>query len=152
VPPERAWLAIVATKAVQVGIMLFLAVRLRPAQERDNAPQATAPGAPPKPAMTAAERQIWSLVPGYYGSFLALLVVNRFLSEPAPMAPILAILSGMAFASLGATIWGWFYVWGAAFFVLAVLIVLAEPYGLTLLGLGWFVCLVVGSIHLRWTR
>jgi hypothetical protein len=33
-----------------------------------------------------------------------------------------------------------------------VLIVACAPYGLTLLGAGWFVCLVVGSIHLRWTQ
>jgi hypothetical protein len=33
-----------------------------------------------------------------------------------------------------------------------VLIALCAPYGLTLLGLGWFVCLLVGSIHLRCTR
>jgi tRNA A-37 threonylcarbamoyl transferase component Bud32 len=149
--PQRAWLAILATKAAQVTIMLFLAVRLRPMQDRlPSGPDPS--GKPGRPAMTAAERQIWSLVPGYYGSFLTLVVVNRFLAEPVPMAPILAILSGMGFASLGATIWGWFYVWGTAFFVLAVLMVLCAPYGLTLLGLGWFVCLVVGSIHLHWTR
>jgi hypothetical protein len=144
-PADRAWLAILATKAVQVSVMLLLAVRLRPVQESTGPPTE-------KQAMSAAERQIWSLVPGYYGSFLTLVIINRFLSEPVPMAPILAILSGMGFASLGATIWGWFYVWGAFFFVLALLIVLCAPYGMALLGLGWFVCLFVGSIHLRWTR
>jgi hypothetical protein len=148
-PDDRAWLAILATKAVQVSLMLFLAVRLRPTQE-GPAPGET--NGTRRSSMTAAERQIWSLVPGYYGSFLTLLVINRFLHQSIPMAPILALLSGMGFATLGATIWGWFYVWGAAFFVLAVLIALAAPWGMTLLGLGWFVCLVVGSIHLRWTR
>ncbi len=142
---DRAWLAILATKAVQISVMLLLAVRLRPLHDRggptDN-----------QPAMTAAERQIWSLVPGYYGSFLTLELINRFLENPVPRAPILAILSGMGFASLGATIWGWFYVWAAFFFVLALLIVLCAPYGMTLLGVGWFVCLVVGSVHMRWTR
>jgi hypothetical protein len=29
---------------------------------------------------------------------------------------------------------------------------LAPSYGMTLLGLGWFVCLVVGSMHLYWSR
>jgi hypothetical protein len=33
-----------------------------------------------------------------------------------------------------------------------VLIVLCLPYGMTLLGLGWLVCLVVGGLHLRYTR
>jgi tRNA A-37 threonylcarbamoyl transferase component Bud32 len=147
-PPGRAWLAILATKAVQVSVMLLLAVRLRPA--RDRLPASWGPAA--RAPMTPAERQIWSLVPGYYGSLLALVVVNRFLDHPVPLAPVLAILSGMGFASLGAGIWGWFYVWAAAFFALALLMVACQPYGLTLLGLGWFVCLAAGGVHLRRTR
>jgi hypothetical protein len=91
-------------------------------------------------------------VPAYYGSFLVLMVLNRMLAEPIPLAPVLAVLSGLGFATLGATVWGWGYVWGAAFMLLAVLIVLAAPYGMTLLGVGWFVCLVVGSVHLYWSR
>ena len=136
-PPGHRWPFILVTKLAQVGAMLFLAVRLRPLKE---------------PRMTAAERQIWTLVPAYYGGFLALVVVNLFVDKPVPLAPVLAVLSGMGFLSLGATIWGWFYVWGVAFFGLAVLMVFSEPYGLTLLGLGWFVCLALGSLHLRWTR
>jgi hypothetical protein len=61
----------------------------------------------------------------------------------------------MGFVTLGATIWGWFYVWGAAFFALALLIVLCTPFapfGLLILGLGWFVCLSIGSFHLYYTR
>jgi len=78
--------------------------------------------------------------------------VNRILDPPVPLAPVLAILSGMGFMSLGATIWGWFYVWGGAFFALAVLIAICAPAGMLLLGVGWFVCLVIGSLHLRLTR
>ena len=136
-PPGRRLLPILLTKTAQVALMLFWAVRLRPLKE---------------PGLTAAERQIWTLVPAYYGGFVALILVNHFLDEPLPLAPVLAVLSGMGFATLGATIWGWFYVWAIAFFALAVLIALCPPYGLTLLGLGWLVCLLVGSIHLRWTR
>ncbi len=136
-PPGQRLPFTLATKLLQVGLMLYLAVRLRPLKE---------------PHMTAAERQIWTLVPAYYGGFVALLIINHFLSEPIPLAPVLAVLSGMAFVSLGATIWGWFYVYGGAFFGLAVLIVFCEPYGLTLLGLGWFVGLVIGSLHLNVTR
>lgn len=138
-PPQR-WVAMLLTKLVQIGVMLFLAVRFRPIKER---------------GMTAAERQIWNLVPAYYGGFLSLLIVNYFLKEPLPLAPMLAVLSGMGFATLGATIWGWFYAWGAAFFVLAVLMVslpFGLTYGLTLLGSGWFVALVVGGIQLHFTR
>jgi serine/threonine protein kinase len=135
-PPFRWW-AVLATKLVQVAIMLYLAARLRPVKE---------------PAMTAAERQIWSLVPGYYGGFLTLLLINAFLEKPIPLAPVAAVMSGMGFTNLGATIWGWFYVWGLAFYCLAAVILLFEPYGLTILGAGWCLCLMIGSIHLRMTR
>jgi tRNA A-37 threonylcarbamoyl transferase component Bud32 len=139
-PPQRWW-AMLATKLVQIAVMLFLAVRLRPVKER---------------GMTAVERQVWNLVPAYYGGFLSLLLVNHFLDSPLPLAPVLAVLSGMGFATLGATIWGWFYAWAAAFFGLAVLMVYLSPfgldYGLTLLGAGWFVALLVGSIQLHFMR
>jgi serine/threonine protein kinase len=130
-------LAILSTKVVQVAVMLFLVVRLRPSREA---------------SMTAMERQVWSLVPGYYGGFLTLVLLNRMLQPALPLAPILAVMSGMAFATLGATLWGWFYVWSIGFFLLALLIAFLPVIGLTLLGLGWLLCLVVGSIHLSWTR
>ena len=136
----RRQLAILLTKLVQIGVMLYLAVRLRPVRER---------------GMTAVERQVWNLVPAYYGGFLSLVVVNHFLKEPLPMAPVLAVLSGMGFATLGATIWGWFYTWGAAFFFLAVMMVCLPfglTYGMTLLGCTWFGLLALGSIQLHFTR
>lgn len=135
-PPQRGW-AMVLTKLVQIGVMLFFAVRLRPVKER---------------GMTAVERQIWNLVPAYYGGFLSLLIVNHYLEEPLPLAPVLAVLSGMGFATLGATIWGWFYAWATAFFMLAILMVCLPfglTYGLSLLGFGWFIALLVGSIQLH---
>ncbi len=138
----HAGVPILLTKAVQVAVMLALAVRLRPTDE----------GSTERGRMTAAERQIWSLVPGYYGSFVTLVVLNMLLAEPIPLGPVLSLLSGLGFWTLGATIWGWFKVWGAAFFVLALAMVLCAPYGLTLLGVGWFICLVGGGIHLHWTR
>jgi serine/threonine protein kinase len=136
-PHSEQLAALLVTKFVQVTLMLVLAVKLRPVKE---------------PIMTAAERQIWSLVPAYYGGFLALVLVNFFLDKPVPLAPILAVMSGMGFAMLGASIWGWFYVWSLGFFLLAVLIVLWAPFGLTLLGLGWAICFFIGAAHLHWTR
>jgi hypothetical protein len=136
-PPEGRLLPMLGAKAVQVALMLLVVFKLRPAKQR---------------GLTAAERQIWTLVPAYFGGFLALVVVNHFLAEPVPLAPVLAVMSGMGFATLGATIWGWLYVYGLVFFALAVVIVLCAPYGQTLLGLGWFVCLFAGSLQLRWTQ
>jgi serine/threonine-protein kinase len=137
---RHRWWVMLLTKLVQVAVMLFLAVRLRPFKER---------------GMTAVERQVWNLVPAYYGAFLSLLIVNYFLEDPVPLAPVLAVLSGMGFATLGASIWGRFYIWAAAFFVLAILMVRLPcglTYGLTLLGFGWFVALIVGGIQLHFTR
>jgi hypothetical protein len=125
------------TKVVQISLMLFLAARFRPRTET---------------GLTAVERQIWLLVPAYFGGFLAILAVRYFLGADFPLAPFLAVLSGMVFLTLGATLWGWFYVWGAAFFGLAVLIALHPDVGQVLLGMGWFVCLAIGSLHMRWTR
>jgi len=138
--PRHRWWAMLLTKLAQVSVMLFLAVRLRPFKEC---------------GMTAVERQIWNLVPAYYGGFLSLLAVNYFLAEPMPLGPMLAVLSGMGFATLGATVWGWFYAWALAFFALAVLMVCLPfglSYGLSLLGCGWFVALLVGGIQLHFTR
>jgi serine/threonine-protein kinase len=132
----RSWWPYALTKLVQVAVMLLLAVRFRPSRE---------------PRATAMERQVWTLVPAYYGGFAAMALVNQFLEPPVPLPPFLAVLSGVAFMTLGASVWGWFYIWGAAFFGLAVLIAVCMPYGMLLLGGGWFVCLVIGSLHLRWT-
>ena len=138
--PLAAWWAILATKAVQVAVMLGLAITLRPRPEGNS------------PHLTPAERQIWSLIPGYYGAFLMLFLLNRLLPEPIPPAPIAALFSGMGYASLGATIWGWFYVWSAFFFLLAVAIALLPSYGFLLLGAGWLFCLCVGALHMHWTH
>jgi serine/threonine protein kinase len=136
-PPLSRLPLILLTKVVQVAVMLWLWVTCRPFKGT---------------TMTAAERQIWALVPGYYGAFLTLLALNLVLPEPLPLPPVLAALSGMGFVTLGAGIWGWFYVWGGFFFALALLMSLFLPWGWLLLGAGWFACLVLGSLHLRWTR
>jgi serine/threonine protein kinase len=136
-PKEQHGVAMLLTKVVQVAIMIFFVVRYHPHKER---------------GLTVTERQIWAFVPGYYGAFLTLVLVNLLLKDPLPLPPLLALLSGMGFVSLGATIWGWFYVWGAAFFVLSLVIALCPPIGMLLLGVGWFICLTLGSIHMRLTR
>jgi len=136
-PPERRALPLVLMGFGMVAGMLGLAWFLRPIKE---------------PRLTAVERQIVALVPAYYSGSLALLLMNLFLPEPIPLAPVKAVLSGMVFVTLGATVWGWCYVWGAFFFLLAVAIPFCGPYGLLVLGLGWMVCLTACAAQLRWTR
>jgi serine/threonine-protein kinase len=134
-PTSQQWWPIVLTKLVQVAVMLYFVVRFRPLQEY---------------GWTAGERQIWALVPAYYGGYLAVLCVNWYLDSQVLLAPFLAVMSGMAFVTLGASIWGWLYVWGVGFFALAILMAAtASPYGMLLLGLGWFLCLTLGSLQLR---
>jgi hypothetical protein len=136
--PTQQWWAILLTKSVQVAVMLYLVTRLRPVARREY---------------TAAERQIWALVPAYYGGFLTVLCMNAILGYSFTLAPFLAVMSGMGFVTLGASIWGWSYFWGAAFFFLALFLAASRtPLGMLLLGLGWFVCLAVGSVQLRRRR
>jgi tRNA A-37 threonylcarbamoyl transferase component Bud32 len=136
-PPGRRPLLQLLMGGGMVAAMLALAWWLRPVRE---------------PRLTAVERQIVALVPAYYGGSLALLVLNLFLADPIPLAPVKAVLSGMAFMTLGATVWGWCYVWGACFLLLAVVITFCAPYGLLVLGVGWLVCLTACAAHLHWTR
>src|SRR5260370_2364854 len=87
-PPSTRWLPLLATKLVQVAVMLFLVVRLRPVKE---------------PVLTAAERQIWTLVPGYYGGFLTLVLLNTLLAAQIPLAPLPPLLRGLPLPPLCAT-------------------------------------------------
>jgi hypothetical protein len=137
---RERWWPIFFTKLVQVAVMLFIALRFRPRSES---------------RLTAVERQIWSLIPAYFAGFVAIVAVREFLGLPAkqlPLAPLLAVLGGMVFITLGSTMWGWFYLWGGGFFALAVAISSYPDYGQLWLGTLWFVCLAVESLHLRWTR
>lgn len=131
------WWPIFVTKIVQIALMLFIAARFRPRAEA---------------GLTAVERHIWTLVPTYFAGFLAIVAVREMLGIYFPLAPFLAVLSAMVFLTLGATLWGWFYVWGGAFIGLAIFIAGFPDIGQLLLGIGWFVCLASGALHMRWTR
>jgi serine/threonine-protein kinase len=134
VTADKLW-PVLVTKTVQVGIMLYLAVGFKPFHGRGLSP---------------GERQIWVLVPAYYGGYVTVIVVNSLMGLPLLLAPFLAVMSGVAFMTLGATIWGWLYVWAVAFFALAVgLAATGSPFGMLLLGVGWFVCLVVIAVQLH---
>jgi len=134
------WGPIFFTKLGQVAVMLYIALRFRPRAES---------------RLTAVERQIWSLIPAYFAGFVAIVAVREFLGLPAkqlPLAPLLAVLGGMVFMTLGSTMWGWFYLWGGGFFALAVAISVYPHYGQLWQGALWFACLATESFHLRWTR
>jgi serine/threonine-protein kinase len=100
-------------------------------------------------AFEAGERQIFALVPGYYGAFLTVWVIAWWWGQRELLAPMLAVLSGFAFITLGASIWGFLYLWGGLFFGLAGLLAYAKSeWGVFWVGLGWFLCLLHGSRRL----
>jgi tRNA A-37 threonylcarbamoyl transferase component Bud32 len=136
--PGQQWGLILATKVVQVAVMVLLVIRFRPFTER---------------WLTSAERQIWALVPAYYGGFITAVCCNACLDQPVPLAPFLAVMSGMGFVTLGATIWGALHLAGVGFFVLALAVAwTGTPVGMLLLGVGWFISLLLCSLHLRRKR
>jgi serine/threonine protein kinase len=121
-------------KSIQVGVMFLLLWFKRPT--------GTA-------AFEAGERQILALLPGYYGAFVTVSLIAWWWGQGHLLAPMLAVMSGMAFITLGASIWGFLYIWGGGFFVLAVALALSDSHwGLFWVGLGWFLCLVHGSRQL----
>jgi serine/threonine-protein kinase len=130
-PSKHVALPVLSIKFVQVLVMFMLLWRRRPT--------GTA-------AFEAGERQIFALVPGYYGGFLTVWAISWFLDQDKLLPPMLAVLSGMAFITRGASIWGVLYIWGAAFFGLALaLAIFGSDWGLFWVGLGWFLCLLHGS-------
>jgi hypothetical protein len=132
-PSVWAWPALLI-KVLQVAVMLLLLWRMRPT--------GTA-------ALEAGERQILALVPGYYGGFLTVWILLWLWDEERLLAPMLAVLSGVSFMTLGASIWGLLYIWGAGFFGLAIALAFTNTrWGLCLVGLGWFLCLLHGSREL----
>ncbi|CAN5485394.1 serine/threonine-protein kinase [soil metagenome] len=94
-------------------------------------------------AFEAGERQILARVPGYYGSFLTVAIIAWLWDREELLAPMLAVMSGMAFTTLAVSIWSLLYLWGGAFFVLAIVLAYSHSdWGLFWVGLGWFLCLL----------
>jgi predicted Ser/Thr protein kinase len=62
--------------------------------------------------------------------------------------PYWAILSGLAFIAMGSSYWGWFYAFGAAFFVLAVLLPFVPIAGPLSFGTLWAASLAIIGLRL----
>ena len=150
---ERAWIAILLTKAVQALVMLLLALWLRPPPEggQERAGRDGALGRPePRPS-----GEIWSAGAGLLWKF-----PGADGDQPSCChSPYRWPRCWRCSAVWGSRPWGPPSGAGATcgerrsccspFFISA----LAGPYnGMTVLGVGWFVCLVVGSVHLYCSR
>jgi tRNA A-37 threonylcarbamoyl transferase component Bud32 len=113
---------------------------------------------------SSAERQLWSIWIGYLTAYAIGGVVIRTIiaqglvagSDATPRSweellvyPFSALLSGMGFFVMGGLYWGRYYLVGALFFVLALLMPLHLEWAPLEFGLVWSLVLAAVVVHLR---
>ncbi|HEV3146481.1 MAG TPA: hypothetical protein VGZ47_21520, partial [Gemmataceae bacterium] len=104
---------------------------------------------------TTAERQLWMLLGGFIATCTLLGLSDRLLAtaehphEPMLMYPRFAIVSGLVFLVLGSSYWGKCHIFGAAFWVIAILMSLWPRFAAAEFGLMWTLALLVIGLHLR---
>jgi eukaryotic-like serine/threonine-protein kinase len=96
-------------------------------------------------------RQLWALWLGYVTGSIVLLLVEHLLHDPLPqesLYPKLAILGSLGFIMMGSSYWGYCYVIGAGFLLLALLMPLNLAWAPLMFGLGWGASLLALARHL----
>jgi serine/threonine-protein kinase len=99
-------------------------------------------------------KQVGSLWIGFLIACFLIALVSQMLVGLEPfydffLYPYWAILSGLGFVAMGSSYWGWFYAFGLAFFVLAVLLPLCPLAGPLAFGALWGGSLVIIGLRLR---
>jgi hypothetical protein len=104
---------------------------------------------------STAERQLWVLLGGFVGTCLILGVSDWLLAtperphHPLAMYPRFAVVSGFLFLALASSYWGECYIFGAAFWLLAILMSFSLRWAAVEFGLVWTLALLVIGLHLR---
>ena len=103
---------------------------------------------------TVGERQLWSIWIGYLLACSSAAVVSQILFGVDKIYefyvyPYWATLTGFAFFIMGTRYWGRCYLFGTAFFVLALLMPFILPWSALAFGLLWSTCLVLIGLHLQ---
>ena len=103
---------------------------------------------------TAAQRQIWAIWVGFLLASGLVAIISQIMLGADRMYdfflyPYWSTLSGLAFFCSGAGYWGWFYLFGIAFFLAAIVCSLFPQVGPLLFGLLWSVSLVATGHRLR---
>ena len=99
-------------------------------------------------------RQLWALWLGYVAGSMVLVAVERALAGPEQpfeqwvLYPRLAILASLGLIMMGSSYWGYCYVMGAGFLLLALVIPIVPPLAPILFGLGWLISLLALARHL----
>jgi serine/threonine protein kinase len=104
---------------------------------------------------TAAERTMWSVWIAFFLAVIMTVVIPRLYApagEPPDtnsFYPAWAILSGVVFFVLGGSFWGRCYLYGLAFFILAMVLPWKIHWAALPFGLLWCACLIHLGLHLR---
>ena len=104
---------------------------------------------------SGGEQRLWSVWAGYLLACTTLLA-HAFLMpgyQEGTLSwgtyPAAALLTGLAFFVLGGSHWGWFYLFGLAFFALSMVMPLRLEWSPLEFGLMWTAALVVVGVQLR---
>ena len=116
---------------------------------------------------SSAERELWTIWIGYFLAYGSVLLVTHMLKiydviapgqnrvshvEELIVYPFSAVLSGLAFFSMGSNYWGRCYAVGIGFFVIAVLMPLHPQWSPLEFGILWTAALTFLGLHLRRLR
>jgi len=103
---------------------------------------------------TTAERQLWVLLGGFVATCTLIGLSDQLLStpehphEPMLMYPRFSIVSGLIFLVLGSSYWGKCYLFGIAFWLLALGMSVWPRFAAAEFGMMWTVALLVIGLHL----
>jgi serine/threonine protein kinase len=106
------------------------------------------------PVRGAAARQLLSLWLGYMAGSVVLLAITNLLTPPGVAFddfrayPPMAVLASLLFMMLGSSYWGYCYLIGSIFLVLAIVMTVWLPAAPLLFGVAWAASLLTLSIRL----
>ena len=101
-----------------------------------------------------AERRLWSIWAGFVLSCSLVSRISNFQMGldklyDYVLYPYWAVLSGFAFCITAASYWGWAYIFGAAFFVLAMILPFIPAASPLAFGSLWALCLIIMGLRLK---
>ncbi len=102
----------------------------------------------------ATERLLWSIWIGYVVACIADSTAYQLahgwnVANASQDFPHLASITGLAFFAMGSVYWGWFYLFGIAFWTLAFVMQQQTEYAQPMFGIAWALALSAIGIYLR---
>jgi serine/threonine-protein kinase len=104
----------------------------------------------PRSSDTLVERQVSSVWRAFLVGCVVTAILNSLMGlEPLALGPAIAVLGGVANCVMADLLSGWYFVGAAACFVAAVAMVFAGPFAFLILGVVFFVTLIVPALRPR---